>query len=140
LKRLAFGMRPTTDCRRPRCLRWTLLALAALTHACVSTEVVPFDPAVSYDRIPISDVQIFNTEADVQAPFERVALIYASADAQSHGRAALLNAMIEKAAQIGADAIVLEADVEPPASGRLGDPDGSDIDRRARVLAIRLSR
>ncbi|MEZ4423382.1 MAG: hypothetical protein R3E98_08240 [Gemmatimonadota bacterium] len=120
--------------RLPKALSLALVGLSA----CVTTNAVMLDPLASYPPVPEAEIVVYVDEADVEAEFVKIALIYAEGDADLHDQSQFVEAMRKKAAEIGAHAIILEDFEEPSTGARVAEAIlGTSAERRARVLAIR---
>lgn len=117
----------------------SLLFLALLCGACVSTNSVLLGGSGTYPEIEPNQVRIFLTETDVEVPFDKIALITASGSTNLTGEVELIKAMRKKAASLGANGLILGEIREPPLAAEIaGDLLGFDFDRRGRAVAIRI--
>jgi len=96
----------------------TFFVLAIALSSCVSTKVTMLRPA-EYEAVAPEQVQVFLSKEDVKAPFEKIALIHADADANMTKQHKIISAMKKKAAEIGAHAIILGEIDEPSAVARV---------------------
>jgi hypothetical protein len=83
------------------------------------------------------DVQVYLTEADIKQPYDKVALIHLSGDSGWTDEQGMYDAAKKKAAQIGANGIVLSEIHEPSAGSKVaGAIFGVPVDRKSQVLAV----
>ena len=117
-----------------------MLALAVVSVAgCVSTNHVPLGSPNTYPAVAPEEVQVFLTEADVPAEFEKIALINATGESSWTDEAQMVRAMQKKAGELGANAIILGEFKEPSAGAKVaGAFLGTSVERKGQVLAIRL--
>lgn len=88
-------------------------------QACVSTKATAINPANK--RLPISpDQVILYTSADkVPGKYEEIAFLNTRADSIWRSEAAVLNSIREKAAEVGANGVILDASSEPSAEAKI---------------------
>lgn len=114
-----------------------LLAAAVLTAGCVSTNAVrlgggPLRPPTAEDR-----VVIYRTSEQVPGKYEEIALINASGESSYTNEEQMFKAMRKKAAELGANAIVLEAVNEPGAGAKVAAAIfGVGANRKGKAIAI----
>lgn len=114
-----------------------LLPLGLLA-ACVTTNAVMLDPGAYYPPVPVNEIVVYVDEADVEGEYVKIAMIYAEGDADLNDQSSFVEAMREKAAEIGAHAIILQGFDEPTTGDKVAEALlGTSAERRARVLAIR---
>ena len=95
-----------------------LVGLACL-QACVSTKATAINPANK--RLPTSpDKVVLYTSADrVPGKYEELAFLNTRADSIWRSEAAVLNSIREKAAEVGANGVILDASSEPSAAAKI---------------------
>ena len=88
----------------------------------------------THPRVDMERVRIYLNETEVHAPYEKVALLFAESRSELGSEVKVIRAMQEKAAEIGADGIILLALVEgrPNSLFDLGE------EHRGRAIAIKL--
>ena len=122
-------------------MKTTMLTVVAalLLSGCLTTNAVLLDPRVQYAPVSPGEVVIYLTEEDVPYEYEAIALVHAKGEHEVIDEAEMVEAMREKAAELGADAIILSWLEEPSSFERLleGVFPGADADRRGRAVAIR---
>jgi hypothetical protein len=119
--------------------RHWMISAVLLFAGCVSTNAVRLGSAQNYPRVPAEQVQVFLTEEDVKVPFEKVALINASAESGMTNEAKMIKAMQKKAGALGANAIILGDIKEPSAGAKVaGAFLGTGAQRKGSVTAIRI--
>ena len=123
----------------PRKLLALALPLTVLAAGCVTVNAARLVPAGTYAPVPTEEVVVFETEEDVDRPFEKVALLYAEGDVDVTNERQMINAARKKAGRLGANAIILREFREPRLSTRIA---AAIFDvpayRKARLLAIRV--
>jgi hypothetical protein len=111
-----------------------LLIAAAGLGACTSVSFVPLGAPTAYPRVDVEHVRSYLTEIDVGAPYEKVALLFAESATELGSEVKVIRAMREKAAELGADGIIVLALAE-------GFPNGLfDLgeEHRGRAIAIKI--
>ena len=113
--------------------------MAVLLPGCVTTNALMLDPRAHYPPVAPEDVVVYLTEQDVPYEYEAIALVHAKGDHEWTDERDMIEAMRERAAELGADAIVLSWLEEPSGIEKAleGTLRGADADRRGRVVAIR---
>jgi hypothetical protein len=116
------------------------LVVLVLLGGCVSAQVISLGPDTSYPPVPVSEVQVFLTEADVPGPFEKLALIKLSGDVDYTNDIKMVNKAKAEAAKIGANGIILGETKEPSAGAKIaGEIFGVPSERKGQVVAIRFT-
>jgi hypothetical protein len=115
------------------------LALAAFVlTACVRTNATLLSQTAT-PRAPIlaSDVQIYRTSDKVGRPYEEIALLNATGEASFTNEAKMMNSLRKKAAELGANGIILENIAEPSAGAKVaGAFLGTGAQRKGKAVAI----
>jgi hypothetical protein len=115
-----------------------LLAVLMLT-GCISTNAVRLGEPRQYPPVTPEEVQVFLKEEDVKAEFDKVAIINAEGNYTYANDEKMINAMKKKAAQLGANAIILGEFKDPSTVEKIADAViGVGGEKTAKVLAIRL--
>lgn len=116
-----------------------LLTVVMMLAACISTNAVQLGQPGQYAAVTPEEVKVFLTEEDVKADFDKVALINAEGNYNWATDEKLINAMKKKAAQLGANAIILGEFKDPSTVEKIADAViGVGGEKKAKVLAIRL--
>lgn len=89
----------------------TLLSLVLIFSGCVSVKYTQLGNRL-YRPIDAGSVQVFMKETDVPGKFEKIGLLTASAGSSTNDKA-VIDAMVEKAGENGADGIILGEFREP---------------------------
>ena len=119
-------------------LRLLLVIVVLAVLGCVSAQVVRLGSPQPYPSIAETDVQVFLTEADVRAPFEKLALIKLKGDSDYTNETMMVQKAKIEAAKIGANGIILGQTNEPSAGAKVaGAIFGVSTQRRGDVVAIR---
>ncbi|HET9440291.1 MAG TPA: hypothetical protein VFO52_08970 [Longimicrobiales bacterium] len=115
-----------------------LLAMVALS-GCISTNAVRLGQPTQYPPVKPEEVQVFLTEADVKGEYDKVAIINAEGNYNFANDERMINAMKKKAAQYGANAIIIDEFKDPSTVEKIADAVvGVGGEKKGKVLAIRL--
>jgi hypothetical protein len=107
---------------------YAALLLAPAAAACVHTNAAIPDPSMHYDRTCARGVQIFTSADKVGKDYREVALL--------HG---MLGSQRQKAAELGANGIILNGISEPDAGTKIiGGILGTGAERKGAALAIHI--
>jgi hypothetical protein len=118
-------------------LRVSVAFVVLSVLGCVSAQVLRLGSPQSYPPIAATEVQIFMTEADVKAPFEKIALIKLKGDSKYTNETQMVEKAKIEAAKLGANGIVLGQTDEPSAGAKVaGAIFGISTQRRGEVVAI----
>jgi hypothetical protein len=122
--------------------RWVIAVVTALAvTACVRTKSVLLNPAAApYAAIDPATVRIFTDERELDSlEFTRVAIIEATGSGEFTSQSGMIEAMRKKAAQLGANAILLPTINEPGAGAKVAAAFlGTGTQRKGNVVAIRI--
>lgn len=116
-----------------------LAALALLTAtACVRTNATMLGTATApRAAVAPETVRIFRTADQIKGRYEEVALLNASGESSWTDERKMLTAMRDKAARLGANAIVLDAISEPSAGAKVaGAFLGTGAQRKGKAIAV----
>ncbi len=116
-----------------------LLTLAA--SACLTTRAVLVDPtAPRYAAVPPESVRIFTDQSELDTlEYVRVAIIEATGSGEFTSQTAMIEAMRKKAAELGANGVLLPRIEEPSAGAKVAAAVfGTDTERKGSVVAIRV--
>lgn len=129
---------PDTRTHRPVAVAAAIAAATLSWTACVSVNATEVAPGRSFSPVSNGDVRIFQTEEDVPGYHVEVAILHASGQENWTDQSDMMNKMREKAAELGANGIVVSG-IEEPGTGEqiVGALFGTGADREGRALAIR---
>jgi hypothetical protein len=118
-----------------------MLVLAFLSlSGCVSANVMQLGQPGQYRQVRPEEVRVYVTEADINVPFEKVAIITAKGDYQTTNEEKMLKKIRQKAAEAGANAVILSEFQEPSTAARVWNSLlGTSANRTTRVMAIRVN-
>lgn len=110
--------------------------------ACVSTSAVVLNPQASFAPTCQSAVRLYLSPDKVGFPFTEVAVLEASG-IQGHTDSDMTQSMRKKAAELGANGIILSGFSDPSESEKLASQIRTGLDgfaeRKGRALAIRVA-
>lgn len=114
-----------------------LFTLSFLT-GCISTEVTTLRQS-SYTPVHPDAVVIYRSADDIKGKYEELALITTEGDANWTKESKMLEKAREKAGNLGANGLVLDAMHEPGDGAKIaGALLGTNADRRGKMVAIRV--
>ena len=117
-----------------------LLVLALiLTAACVRTNVTSLDPTTRLAPTCVAGVQLFTSPDKVPGAYSEIALLNSTGSSSSTNEQQMFESMREKAAQAGANGIIL-GDIDEPGAGTkvAAAIFGTPADRKGKAVAIRV--
>lgn len=118
-----------------------LFLVASLASSCVSTNATMLGTAGLRPPLLPAQVVIYRSFDQVRAPYEEVALLHSTGEAGFTSEAQLYDSMRLKAAQLGANAIVLDSVVEPSAGAKVAAAFlGTPAERKGKAVAIFIQR
>jgi hypothetical protein len=133
-----------TDCRRsirppPRDPMRVLAApaLIALASACVRTNAALIDPSVHLAPTCADAIRLYTSPDAVQQPYQQVALLNSSGEASWSNESGMIKSMRKKAAELGANGIILNFIDEPSALTKVvGAVAKTGTERKGRSMAV----
>lgn len=115
----------------------SLLAVAVLATACVSANAVRLGDGPLRPPSPEDKVVIYRTAERVPGKYEEIALINASGESSYTDEEQMFKAMRKKAAELGANALILDAVNEPGAGAKVAAAIfGVGANRKGKAIAI----
>ena len=116
----------------------TLSAIGLLTVlACVSTNAMRLGGGPVRPPVPEDQVAIYRTADQVPGRYEEVALLNSSGHYSMTNEEKMFKSMRKKAAELGANGIILDAVTEPSAGGKVASAIfGVGGERKGKALAI----
>ena len=112
-----------------------IVALGAL--ACVSTNATVLDPTIKLAATCADAVRLFTTPSRVTSPYREVALLHSKGESDWSSEAQMMESMRKKAAQYGANGIILDNIDEPSALSKvIGHVAKTGTQRKGKALAI----
>jgi hypothetical protein len=116
---------------------YAVVALLAAVTGCVSTNAAVLDPTVSYQKVCPDAVQVFTTPERVPGPYHEVALLNSKGESSWTDEKQMMDSQRRKAAQLGANGIILGETKEPNAGTKIiGSLFGTGAERKGRGVAI----
>lgn len=104
---------------------------------CVTTNATMVGPARTRASISPYDVVIYRTPAQVPGQYEEVALLHSKGDSYMTDEPKMYTSMKQKAAELGANGILLDAISEPSAGAKIaGAFLGYSAERQGKAVAI----
>ena len=115
---------------------YAMVALLSLT-GCVTTNAAVLDPTVSYQKLCPDAVQVFTTPERVPSAYREVALLNSKGESSWTDEKQMMDSQRRKAAQLGANGIILGETKEPNAGTKIiGSLFGTGAERKGRAIAI----
>jgi hypothetical protein len=112
-------------------------AAAVLLCACVSTNASLIDPSVHLVRTCPAAVKLYTTPDRVGRPYREVALLNAKGESNWSDEDDMIESMRDKAADVGANGIILSGIDEPSALTKvIGQVAKTGSQRKGKALAI----
>jgi len=110
--------------------------LASLT-ACVTTNATRLGTGAALAPVPVESVAIYRTASQVPGKYQEVALLNSKGESSWTDEAAMFRSMRKKAAELGANGIILDAVSEPSAGAKVASAIfGTGAERKGRAIAI----
>lgn len=118
--------------------RMVVAAICAISIiGCVTTQAVRLGAGPVRAPVSPDKVIIYRTADQVQAKYEEVALLSSSGDHSLTNEEAMYESMRKKAADLGANGIILQAVEEPGAGAKVAQAlFGTGADRKGKAIAI----
>jgi hypothetical protein len=115
-----------------------LCAFAAVVlGACVSTNAALIDPAVHLARTCHTAIRLYTTPDRVGHPYREVAILNAKGESNWSNEEDMIESMRDKAAEVGANGIILKGIDEPSALTKvIGQVAKTGSQRKGNALAI----
>lgn len=115
-----------------------LLAVAAMTVACVRTNATILNPSpVTRAAVPANQVRIYRTATQVPGRYEEIALLHSAGETGWTDERKMMESMRKKAGEVGANGVILDAIIEPGALEKIaGAVLGVGSERKGRAVAI----
>jgi hypothetical protein len=113
------------------------LAAAVVVCACVSTNAALIDPTVHLARTCPSAIKLYTTPDRVGQPYREVAILNAKGESNWSNEEDMIESMRDKAAEVGANGIILKGIDEPSALTKvIGQVAQTGSQRKGNALAI----
>ncbi len=114
-----------------------ILAGVVLVSACVRTNAALIDPSVQLARTCPEAVKLFTTPDRVSQPYREIAVLNAKGESNWSDEGDMIQSMREKAAEVGANGIILSKIDEPSALTKvIGAVAKTGSQRKGNALAI----
>ena len=119
-------------------LVFLVLVLSFSFVGCVTTKAVRLGEATVRPVIPWEQVKVFRSADQVPSKYEEVALLVGTGDSLWTSEKGMWKSLKKKAAAMGANAVILEAESEPSAATKLLGAAllGIGGDRKGKAVAI----
>jgi hypothetical protein len=110
---------------------------ALLLAACVSTNAALIDPSVHLAETCKAGIKLYTTPDRVGQPYREVAVLNAKGESNWSDEGDMIESMRKKAAEVGANAIILNTIDEPSALTKvIGEVAKTGSQRKGKALAI----
>lgn len=115
----------------------SFLLVMALISGCVRTNATLLGTARGRAALSPEGVAIYRTAAQVPGRYEEIALLHSKGPSTATNEPQMFESMREKAAEVGANGIILEAISEPSAGAKIaGAFLGYAAERQGKAIAI----
>jgi hypothetical protein len=105
--------------------------------ACVRTNAALIDPAVHLAPTCSDAIRLYTSPDQVQQPYQQVALLNSSGESSWSDESGMIKSMRQKAAEVGANGIILGGIDEPSALTKvIGDVAKTGTVRKGKSVAI----
>jgi hypothetical protein len=113
------------------------LLVAAFACGCVKTNAALIDPSVQLARTCPAAVKLFTTPDRVGHPYREIAVLNAKGESNWSDEGDMIQSMREKAADVGANGIILSKIDEPSALTKvIGEVAKTGSQRKGNAMAI----
>lgn len=117
-------------------LTLAVCVIASLT-GCVTTNATRLGTGAALPPVPMESVAMYRTASQVPGKYQEVALLNSKGESGLTDEAAMFRSMRKKAAELGANAIILDAVSEPSAGAKVASAVfGTGAERKGRAIAI----
>ena len=118
--------------------RFSLVTLLLVTvSGCVTTNATRLGSGTALAPVSVETVVIYRTASQVPGKYQEVALLNSKGESSWTDEAAMYKSMRKKAAELGANGIILDAVSEPSAGAKVASAIfGTGVDRKGRAIAI----
>jgi hypothetical protein len=111
--------------------------VSTMIVGCVSTNATVLDPSLTLARICPDAVRIYTTPAKVPSSYREVALLHSKGESGWSNEEQMMESMRKKAAELGANGIILDNIDEPSALTKvIGTVAKTGTQRKGKALAI----
>jgi hypothetical protein len=111
--------------------------LAVVVCGCVSTNAALIDPSVQLARTCKTAIKLYTTPDRVGKPYREVAVLHAKGESNWSDEGDMIESMRDKAAEVGANGIILSKIDEPSALTKvIGEVVKTGSQRKGNALAI----
>jgi hypothetical protein len=118
-------------------MKWPLLILAVGAGACVHTNAAVMDVTQRYAPLCPDGVKVFSDTSKVGKAYKEVALLNSKGESGSTSEEGMIKSQRKKAAEVGANGIILGGFQEPKAGTKIiGSLLGTGSERKGSALAI----
>lgn len=115
----------------------TLAGICLLSAACVQTNAVRLGTSPARAAVAESLVVIYRTAEQVPGGYHEIVLLDSSGESSWTNEAKMINSMRKKAAEMGANGIILDAMSEPSAGAKVAAAFlGTGAQRKGKAIAI----
>src|SRR4051812_38899955 len=110
---------------------------ACMMSACVSTNAALIDPTVHFARTCPSAIKLYTTPDRVGQAYREVAILNAKGESNWSDEGDMIESMRDKASEVGANGIILNAIDEPSALTKvIGQVAKTGSQRKGKAMAI----
>lgn len=117
--------------------RFSYGPLMLVLSACVQTNAAVLNPTAVHPRTCAQAVQVYTTPDRLKSDYTELALLNSTGNTSYTSEAGMIKNQREKAAEIGANAIILGGINEPGAGAKVaGAFLGTPVERKGKALAV----
>lgn len=114
-----------------------LIICLIFVTSCVSVNATKLGTGSYRQPVPTDKVAVYRTADQVPGKYEEIALLNASGDSSWSSESGMFKKMKQRAGQMGANAIILDAVSEPSAGAKIaGAIFGVGAERKGKAIAI----
>ncbi len=116
---------------------YAVVAAVVLTAACVTTNAAVMNKQLVRPAISADSVILYRTPQEVKRPYDEVAILNSKGDADLTDESSMYSSMRKKAAQLGANGVILENTKDPGTGAKVAKALlGTSANRKGEAIAI----
>lgn len=116
---------------------YAVVAVVVVAVACVTTNAAVMNKGLVHPSISADSVVLYRTPQEVPRPYDEVAILNSKGDADLTDESAMYNSMRKKAAQLGANGVIIENTKDPGTGAKVAKALlGTSANRKGEAVAI----